>query len=270
MPLKPHGRIYDSIADTVAGTPLVRINRLIPEGQATVLAKCEFFNPLASVKDRIGYNMISVAEEAGKITPGKSVIIEPTSGNTGIALAFMCAAKGYRCILTMPESMSIERRRLLAALGAELVLPEAAQGMKGAIAQAQAGECLDCELSGVDFAGQNLKEAKLNRSDLRNAKLAGADLGNALMDSVDLQNADLSNANLVQTALTSANLTGANFKGADLSGAYLRGANLADTDFTDANLTGANLANTNLADAVLDGATLDDALLPEDFKAPGL
>ncbi len=137
MPLKPHGRIYDSIADTVGGTPLVRINRLIPEGQATVLAKCEFFNPLASVKDRIGYNMITVAENEGKITPGKSVIVEPTSGNTGIALAFMCAAKGYRCILTMPESMSMERRRLLAALGAELVLTEAAKGMKGAIAKAE-------------------------------------------------------------------------------------------------------------------------------------
>jgi cysteine synthase A len=135
MPLKPHGRIYDSIADTVAGTPLVRINRLAPEGGATILAKCEFFNPLASVKDRIGYNMITKAEEAGHLKPG-SVVIEPTSGNTGIALAFMCAAKGYRCILTMPESMSIERRRLLKALGAELELTEAAKGMKGAIAKA--------------------------------------------------------------------------------------------------------------------------------------
>ncbi len=136
MPLKPHGRIYDSIADTVAGTPLVRINRLVPKDHATVLAKCEFFNPLASVKDRIGYNMITEAEKAGKLSPG-SVVIEPTSGNTGIALAFMCAAKGYRCILTMPESMSIERRRLLAALGAELVLTEAPKGMKGAIERAE-------------------------------------------------------------------------------------------------------------------------------------
>jgi cysteine synthase A len=136
MPLKPHGRVYDSIIDTIGGTPLVRVNRLIPDGQATVLAKCEFFNPLASVKDRIGFNMISKAEEAGKLTPD-SVVIEPTSGNTGIALAFVCAAKGYRCILTMPESMSVERRRLLKALGAELVLTPADQGMKGAIGKAK-------------------------------------------------------------------------------------------------------------------------------------
>ena len=136
MPLKPHGRVYDSIADTIGGTPLVRIRRLVPEGGATVLAKCEFFNPLASVKDRIGYAMISAAEAAGELKEG-SVVVEPTSGNTGIALAFVCAAKGYRCILTMPESMSMERRRLLAALGAELVLTPGDKGMKGAIEKAK-------------------------------------------------------------------------------------------------------------------------------------
>ena len=135
MPLKPHGRIYDSIVDTVGGTPLVKINRLVPESHATVLAKCEFFNPLASVKDRIGYNMIRDAERAGKLS-SKSVIVEPTSGNTGIALAFVCAAKGYRCILTMPESMSLERRQLLKHLGAELVLTPKEGGMKAAIEKA--------------------------------------------------------------------------------------------------------------------------------------
>ena len=135
MPLSPHGRVYDSIADTIGGTPLVRVRRLVPEGHATVLAKCEFFNPLASVKDRIGYNMIAEAEAAGKLTEG-SVVVEPTSGNTGIALAFVCAAKGYRCILTMPETMSVERRRLLAALGAEVVLTPGDKGMKGAIDRA--------------------------------------------------------------------------------------------------------------------------------------
>jgi len=146
--------------------------------------------------------------------------------------------------------------------------PESRQGAAAAIAQAQAGECLACELPGADLSGQNLKAAKLNRSNFSNAKLAGTDLSNALMDSVDLQNADLANANLSQTALTAANLAGANLKGADLSGAYLRGANLSGTDFTDANLTGANLASTNLSEAVLDGATLTDATLPEDFVAP--
>ena len=111
MPLKPQGRIFNDITETMGGTPLVRINRLIPAGQAIVLAKCEFFNPLASVKDRIGVAMIEDAEKKGKIDKD-TVIVEPTSGNTGIALAFVCAAKGYKLILTMPESMSIERRRL--------------------------------------------------------------------------------------------------------------------------------------------------------------
>ena len=136
MPLKPHGRTYDDITQTMGGTPLVRINRLVPKEHATVLAKCEFFNPLASVKDRIGVAMIEAGEKSGKLTPG-TVVVEPTSGNTGIALAFVCAAKGYPCILTMPESMSIERRRLLKHLGAEVVLTPAADGMNGAIRKAE-------------------------------------------------------------------------------------------------------------------------------------
>ncbi len=114
---------------------MIRINRLIPEGQATVFAKCEFFNPLNSVKDRIGAAMIEAGEKAGKVG-AETHVVEPTSGNTGIALAFVCAAKGYRLTLTMPESMSVERRALLRALGAELVLTPAAEGMKGAIGRA--------------------------------------------------------------------------------------------------------------------------------------
>jgi cysteine synthase A len=136
MPLKPHGRVFNNIIETMGGTPLVRINRLIPADQATVLAKCEFMNPLSSVKDRIGVAMIEAGEKAGKIDH-ETVIVEPTSGNTGIALAFVCAAKGYKLILTMPESMSIERRRLLKALGAQVVLTPAADGMRGAINKAE-------------------------------------------------------------------------------------------------------------------------------------
>ncbi len=136
MPLKPQGRIFNDITETIGGTPLVRINRLIPKDHATVLAKCEFFNPLASVKDRIGLAMIEAAEREGKITKD-TVLVEPTSGNTGIALAFVAAERGYRLILVMPESMSVERRKMLALLGAELVLTPAAQGMKGAIAKAE-------------------------------------------------------------------------------------------------------------------------------------
>src|ERR687890_2804070 len=135
MPLKPHGRIFNDITETIGGTPLVRINRLIPPDQAIVLAKCEFFNPLGSVKDRIGVAMIEAAEKAGKVDRD-TVVVEPTSGNTGIALAFVCAAKGYRLILTMPESMSIERRKMLKLLGAELELTPAADGMRGALAAA--------------------------------------------------------------------------------------------------------------------------------------
>src|SRR5438093_13120750 len=136
MPLKPQGRIFNDITETIGGTPLVRINRLIPREHATVLAKCEFFNPLGSVKDRIGLAMIEAAERDGKINK-QTLIVEPTSGNTGIALAFVCAAKGYNLVLTMPESMSIERRRLLKALGAEVGLTPAADGMRGAIQKAQ-------------------------------------------------------------------------------------------------------------------------------------
>ena len=132
------GRVYDSIVETIGATPLVRMKRL-PEtlgAKADVLAKCEFFNPLASVKDRIGCAMIEAAEREGRLAPG-NVIVEPTSGNTGIALAFVCAAKGYRLILTMPDSMSVERRKMLKLLGAELELTPAAQGMRGAIAKAE-------------------------------------------------------------------------------------------------------------------------------------
>jgi cysteine synthase A len=132
------GRVYDSILDTIGATPLVRLSRLAAEAgvSAHILGKCEFFNPLASVKDRIGLAMIEAAERAGRIRPG-TVLVEPTSGNTGIALAFACAAKGYRLILTMPESMSVERRKMLVLLGAELELTPAARGMRGAIARAE-------------------------------------------------------------------------------------------------------------------------------------
>ena len=125
---------YANIIDTVFDTPLVKLNRLAPEG-ANIYVKCEFFNPMASVKDRIGKAMIEAAENDGTIGPDTH-IIEPTSGNTGIALAFVCAAKGYKLTLTMPESMSLERRALLRALGADLVLTPSADGMKGAIGKA--------------------------------------------------------------------------------------------------------------------------------------
>ncbi len=132
------GRIYASITDTIGDTPLVSMNRIAKEKGvvAQLLAKLEFFNPISSVKDRIGVAMIDALEAQGKISPGRGVLVEPTSGNTGIALAFVAAARGYRLILVMPESMSIERRKMLALLGAELVLTPAAQGMKGAIARA--------------------------------------------------------------------------------------------------------------------------------------
>ena len=139
------GKTYANAAQAIGDTPMIRINRLVPEGGATVFAKCEFFQPLNSVKDRIGVAMIEAGEREGKIHKDTH-IIEPTSGNTGIALAFVCAAKGYKLTLTMPESMSVERRSLLRGMGANLVLTPAAEGMKGAIAKAH-------ELVGQDTHG---------------------------------------------------------------------------------------------------------------------
>ncbi|HLO76820.1 MAG TPA: cysteine synthase A [Magnetospirillum sp.] len=133
------GRVYADITQTVGDTPLVRVNRLAAEAgaKATVLAKLEFFNPLSSVKDRIGLAMVEAAEAEGRIHPGRTVLVEPTSGNTGIALAFVAAVKGYRLILTMPESMSEERRKMLLLLGAEIELTPAGRGMTGALERAE-------------------------------------------------------------------------------------------------------------------------------------
>ena len=141
------GKIYDNIVDTIGATPLVRLSRLMSDGnvKGNILGKCEYFNPLASVKDRIGLAMIEAAERDGRIKDD-ATLIEPTSGNTGIALAFVCAAKGYRLILTMPESMSIERRKMLLLFGAELVLTPAPLGMRGAIEKA---ESLVAEIPGA-------------------------------------------------------------------------------------------------------------------------
>lgn len=132
------GRIYDSVIDTIGATPVVRLAKLAADAgvKAEILAKCEFFNPLSSVKDRIGLAMIEALEQQGKLDKD-TVVVEPTSGNTGIGLAFVCAAKGYRLILTMPESMSVERRKMLRLLGAELELTPADKGMNGAIARAE-------------------------------------------------------------------------------------------------------------------------------------
>jgi len=132
------GRVYNSILETIGNTPLIRLHRIAEEAGcvADILVKAEFFNPLSSVKDRIALAMIEAAEASGKITP-KTVLVEATSGNTGIALAFACAAKGYRLILTMPESMSLERRKMLKFLGAELELTPAAKGMRGAIERSE-------------------------------------------------------------------------------------------------------------------------------------
>jgi len=134
--MQTNGILYNNIVETVGRTPLVKLNRVTRGIDATIAIKCEFFNPLGSVKDRIGVSMIEAAEKEG-IIKTNTVIVEPTSGNTGIALAFVCAAKGYKLILTMPETMSLERRTLLAMLGAQLVLTPGSEGMKGAIARAE-------------------------------------------------------------------------------------------------------------------------------------
>ena len=133
------GRVYDSITDTIGDTPLVRLDRIaaMKDVPAHLVAKLEFFNPIGSVKDRIGVAMVDALAEAGRISPGVNTLIEPTSGNTGIALAFVAAARGYRLILTMPETMSVERRKMLRLLGAELVLTEGAKGMRGAVQRAE-------------------------------------------------------------------------------------------------------------------------------------
>jgi cysteine synthase A len=128
--------VYSNIVDSVGDTPLIKLNRIAAGLEAEIYVKCEFFNPLSSVKDRIGYAMIDAAEKQGRLK-ADSVVVEPTSGNTGIALAFVCAARGYRCILTMPETMSVERRVLLRMLGAEIILTPGPKGMSGAIARAQ-------------------------------------------------------------------------------------------------------------------------------------
>ena len=136
--LEHSGRIYNSILDTIGKTPLVRLHQIVEDAgcKADIVCKCEFFNPLSSLKDRIGLAMIEAAEQDGQLKPG-GMVVEPTSGNTGIALAFVCAAKGYRLLLTMPESMSMERRKMLYLMGAEIQLTPADKGMTGAILRAE-------------------------------------------------------------------------------------------------------------------------------------
>ncbi len=137
MPIKQRPRIAKNMTELIGDTPLIRLNRISEETGAEVLAKLEYFNPLGSIKDRIGFSMIDAAEKSHLIEPGITTIIEPTSGNTGIALAFVCTAKGYRCIICMPDTMSLERRSLLFGLGAELILTDGTQGMSGAILKAK-------------------------------------------------------------------------------------------------------------------------------------
>ena len=173
-----HNRIFSDITETIGNTPVVRLNRMAKEAgaRAEVLVKLEFFNPLASVKDRIGVALIDSLEADGKIGPG-SVLVEPTSGNTGIALAFVAAARGYRLILTMPESMSIERRKLLAFLGAELVLTPAEKGMKGAIARSE--ELLK-EIPNSIILGQFTNQANPTVHDRTTAEEIWSDTGGKL------------------------------------------------------------------------------------------
>ncbi len=166
---------YDNLLEAIGRTPLVRLNRLVTSGQAEVFAKVEFFNPGGSVKDRVGVAMVEAAEAAGLLAPG-GVIIEPTSGNTGIGLALAAAIKGYRLILTMPDSMSVERRMLLAAYGAELVLTPGAEGMKGAIAKAEA---LRAELPGSWIPQQFENPANPAIHQATTAQEIVADLGGA-------------------------------------------------------------------------------------------
>ena len=173
-----HDRIFGDITETIGNTPIIRVNRTAAEAgaRAEVLIKAEFFNPLASVKDRIGVSLIDSLEAEGRIKPG-TTLVEPTSGNTGIALAFVAAARGYRLILTMPESMSIERRRLLAFLGAELVLTPAEKGMKGAIARAE--ELLK-EIPGAVQPGQFTNQANPAVHDRTTAEEIFSDTGGKL------------------------------------------------------------------------------------------
>jgi cysteine synthase A len=178
MPLSPRGRIFEDITETMGGTPLVRLSRLARDagGEVEPLAKLEFFNPTHSVKDRIGVAMLDALAADGRLAPGGTVI-EPTSGNTGIGLAFACAARGYRCRLVMPESMSVERRRMLALLGAELVLTPAEQGMPGAIARAEA---LVAETPGAVMPQQFENPANPEIHETTTAEEIWADTGGAL------------------------------------------------------------------------------------------
>ena len=155
MPAQPRGKIYDSIMDTMGGTPLVRFPRITEGVPADLCYKLEFFNPIASVKDRIGIAMIEDLEKSGQLKPG-GTIVEPTSGNTGIGIAFAAAAKGYKAILIMPEQMSIERRKMMRLLGAELILTEAAGGIPGAMAKADE---ICAETPGAVQAGQFVNPA---------------------------------------------------------------------------------------------------------------